>query len=256
MAHTVWIGNIHFRDINIPVKLHSSVMQNRIQFHLLHRTDMVRLRQQMICAYEKIPVASEEEVKGFRVDERKYILMDPAELEESEPEKSRMIEVHEFVKSGEIDPVYLERTYYLEPGVTDNRSYSTLADALKETGMQGICTWVMKKKAYLGAIRSDGKTLKLSTLRYADEIIEVKSLGIEVFTLSEKELEIAGELIEKLTVNFQPEKYRNEHQQKLKELIKLKTRGGKVAVIKPRSRRTTPPDNLLEVLEESLRNVK
>ena len=114
----------------------------------------------------------------------------------------------------------------------------------------------MKKKAYLGAIRSDGKTLKLSTLRYADEIIEVKSLGIEVFTLSEKELEIAGELIEKLTVNFQPEKYRNEHQQKLKELIKLKTRGGKVAVIKPRSRRTTPPDNLLEVLEESLRNVK
>ncbi|MFH0976179.1 MAG: Ku protein [Spirochaetota bacterium] len=253
MAQTIWIGNIHFKDTDIPVKLHTSVTQKRIQFHLLHKTDRIRLRQQMICAYEKIPVTGAEEVKGFKVDERKYILMDSEELEETEPEKNRMIEVHEFVKAGEIDPVFMERTYYLEPGMANNKNYGLLVDILKDTGLQGICTWAMRKRAYFGAVKSDGKMLRLTTLRYADEIIKVKDLGIEAFSLSEKELEIAGELIGKLTVHFQPEKYKNEHQQKLQELIEKKARGEKLVLLKPRKRKTTPSGKLLEVLEESLR---
>ena len=114
-GRAIWKGNIHFGDVDVPVKLHTAVKEERIQFHLLHRRDHVKLRQQMVCAYEKVPVPAEEQVKGFEVEEGKYILVDPAELEQTEPEDSRMIEVHEFVKTEQIDPVFLERVYYLEP---------------------------------------------------------------------------------------------------------------------------------------------
>jgi DNA end-binding protein Ku len=252
MSHALWTGNISFKNINIPVKLNVSVLQNRIQFHLLHKTDMVRLRQQMICAFEKIPVTSKEEVKGFKIDEGKYILMDPEELEEAGQETSRTIEVHEFVKDDEIDPVFMERTYYLEPQSPD-KGYRALVMALKETGAQGICTWAMRKRSYLGSIRSNGKNLRLVVLRYSDEIIQAKSLDIESFSLSEKEITIASELINKLTVNFQPDKYINEHQKKLLALIEKKAKGGKFIVFKPRRLKSTAPGKLLEVLEASLK---
>src|SRR5512139_1156404 len=103
---TIWKGYIHFGDTNVSVKLHPAVREERIQFHLLHKPDRVRLRQQMVCAYEKQPVPHEEQSKGFEVEEGKYIIVDPAELEQTAPESSRLIEVHEFVKTEQMDPIY------------------------------------------------------------------------------------------------------------------------------------------------------
>src|SRR5512135_3374382 len=116
---TLWKGYVHFGDTDVPVKLHSAVREERIQFHLLHRRDQVRLRQQMICAYEKQPVPAEEQLKGFKVAEAKYLIVDPAELEQAAAEGSRMIVVHEFVKAGQIDPIFLDRLYSLEPDISD-----------------------------------------------------------------------------------------------------------------------------------------
>ena len=99
----------------MPVKLHTAVREERIQFHLLHSRDQVRLHQQMICAYDKQPVPAEEQTKGFEVEDGKYIIVDPEELEQTVPEGNRMIEVHEFVKTEQIDPLFLDRVYYLEP---------------------------------------------------------------------------------------------------------------------------------------------
>src|SRR5512138_2235955 len=112
---TIWKGAIHFGATSVPVKLHAAVKEERVQFHLLHKRDGVRLRQLMICSYEKKPVPAEGQVRGFEVEEGKYLLVDPVELEETTPEGSRAIEVHEFVKCGEIDPLFRERVYYLEP---------------------------------------------------------------------------------------------------------------------------------------------
>src|SRR5512139_2553151 len=114
---TIWKGYIHFGDTNVPVKLHTAVREERIQFHLRHRRDRVRLRQQMVCAYEKQPVPAEEQCKGFEVEEGKYVIVDPAELEQTDPLDSRLIEVHEFVKTGQIDPLFFDRLYYLEPDI-------------------------------------------------------------------------------------------------------------------------------------------
>ena len=254
MASTLWIGNIQIGDIAVPVRLHTAVSQNRVQFHLLHKTDRVKLRQQMICKFDKAPVTAEEQAKGFQVDERKYVLIDPEELEQTEPESSRIIDVHEFVKTSEIDPVFIERVYYLRPDAS-NKSYSALAAALKDMDAQGICTWVMRKRAHLGAIQSAGNTLRLNVLRYADEIVPAKSLGLESFELSEKEVSIGSELINKLTVKFQPEKYENEHQKKLRDMIEKKSLGQKIALFTPKHLKPTTPGKLLEVLEKSLKKV-
>ncbi len=249
---TIWKGSIHFRDTDVPVKLHTAVKEERIQFHLLHRRDQVRLRQQMVCAYEKEPVPAEEQSKGFEVEDGKYIIVDPAELEQAALESSRMIEIHEFVKTGQIDPIFLDRVYYLEPD-TQGKGYNALVKALKELDVTGICTWIMRKRSYFGALQASGKMLRLNTLRYADEVIPVGSLELQDVPLSEKELKIGSELIEKMTAPFEPQKFENEHQKKLQEMIEKKARGEKIAVLVPRRLKPTESDKLLQALEASLK---
>ena len=251
---TIWKGTIHFEDTDVPVKLHAAIKEERIQFHLLHKRDQVRLRQQMICAYEKKPVPVEAQTKGFEVEKGKYIIVDPAELEQTAPESSRMIEVHEFVKTEQIDPIFLDRVYYLEPD-TFLGGYNELVEALNEMGVEGICTWTMRKRSYLGALQASGKILRLNTLRYADELISVNSLGLQEIPVSEKELKIGSDLINQLTVPFQPQKFANEHQKKLQNLIDRKARGEKIALLRPRRLKPTAPDKLLQALEASLKKV-
>jgi DNA end-binding protein Ku len=252
---TIWKGFIHFGDMDLPVRLHTAVKEERIQFHLLHRQDRVRLRQQMLCAYEKQPVSPEEQCKGFEVEDGKYVIVDPAEIEQTAPESSRMIEVHEFVKTGQIDPIFLDRLYYLEPDIQDiqGKGYNTLVKALKELDVAGICTWAMRKRTHFGALQARGKMLRLNTLRYADEVISVESLGLQEVPLSEKELRIGSELIEKMGAPFEPGKFANEHQKKLQEMIEKKARGEKIAVLVPRRLKPTESDQLLQVLEASLK---
>lgn len=251
---TIWKGSIHFGDTDIPVKLHSAIKEERIQFHLLHRSDRVRLHQQMICAYEKIPVPHEEQVKGFEVEEGKYIIVDPEELEQFTPESSRMIEVHEFVKNSQIAPAFLDHTYYLEADSDITAPvYSELVELLQRLGVTGICTWTMRKRSYLGAVRTNGKILRLSTLRYADEVVSAASLELQQILVSEKELKIGSDLINQLTAPFEPHKFVNEHQQRLQKLIDKKARGEKVVLLRPKILPPTAPDKLLEVLEASLK---
>jgi DNA end-binding protein Ku len=209
----------------------------------------------MVCAYEKKPVPEEEQCKGFEVEEGKYIIVDPEDLEQTIPESSRMIEIHEFVKTEQIDPIFLDRLYYLEPDIPDihGKGYNALAGALEEMDVEGICTWTMRKRSYLGALQARGKILRLNTLRYADEVIPVESLKLQDVPLSEKELKIGINLIDQLTVPFDPQKFENEHQNKLQEMIEKKARGEKIVVLRPRRLKATEPDRLLQALEASLK---
>ncbi len=251
---TIWKGIIHFGETGVPVKLHTAVKEERIQFHLLHRRDKVRLHQLMICAYEKKPVPVEAQTRGFEVEEGKYLIVDPEELEQTAPEGSRAIEVHEFVPAAEIEPIFLDRAYYLEPD-TVLAGYNELVELLEEMAVAGVCTWTMRKRSYLGALQARGRILRLTTLRYADEVVAVNSLGLKEIPVSEKELKIGRDLISQLTAPFQPEKFMNEHQKKLQELIEKKARGEKIAVLRPKRVRPTAPDQLLQALEASLKKV-
>ncbi len=250
----IWKGYIHFSGVDVPVKLHPAVKEERIQFHLLHERDHVKLKQQLVCAYEKVFVPMEEQARGFELEKGKYLLVDPAELEQAEPEDSRMIEVHEFVETAQIDSVFLERVYYLEPDV-NAKGYNALVVAMTEMDVEGICTWTMRKRSYVGALQIKGEILRLNTLRYADEVIPVKSLELKDIPLSEKELKIGGDLINQLTAPFQPQKFENEHQKKLQDLIDKKARGEKIAILRPRRLKPTASNKLLEALEASLKRV-
>jgi DNA end-binding protein Ku len=252
---TIWKGYIHFGDTDVPVKLHTAVREERIQFHLLHKPDQVKLRQQMICAYEKQPVPTEEQARGFEVEDGKYIIVDPEELEQAVPESSRMIKVHEFVKTAQIDPFFFDHVYYLEPDITtiQGKGYNALVKVLKEIDVEGICTWSMRKRSYVGALQASGKVLRLTTLRYADEVVPVATLGLQDVALAEKELKIGGDLINQLTASFEPRKFENEHQKKLQDMIEKKARGEKIEVLTPRRLKPTESDQLLQVLEASLK---
>jgi DNA end-binding protein Ku len=253
-GRAIWKGYIHLGDVEIPVKLHTIVKEQRIQFHLLHKRDHIKLRQQMLCAYEKLSVPAEEQTRGFELEDGRYILVDPEELEQTEPEDSRMIEVREFVRTEEIDPLFLERVHYLEPE-KPSKGYNVLVAALAEMEAAGICVWTMRKRSYVGALESTGRILRLHTLRYADEVISTKSLELPNLSLSEKELKIGSDLINQLAAPFQPEKFENEHQIKLQNLIAKKARGEKVAILRPKLLKPTSSDTLLQTLEASLKRV-
>ena len=251
-GRTMWKGYVHFGTIDVPVKLHNAVKEDRIQFQLLHKPDHTKLKQQMICAYDKEPVPADEQTKGFKLEEGKYILIDPEEMEQFEPKESREIEIHEFVKSDQIDPIFLDRVYYLEPE-TPLKGYIALAEVLRELDVQGICTWTMRKRSYVGSLQAGEKILRLNTLRYVDEVVSVKSLGLPEVALSEKELKVGSDLINQLSGPFEPGKFENEHQKKLQDLIDKKARGEKIAIFRPKQHKPTTSDALLKTLEASLK---
>ncbi|HEX2966639.1 MAG TPA: Ku protein [Syntrophorhabdaceae bacterium] len=250
----IWKGYLHFQDMDVPVKLHTTVREQRVQFNLLHKRDKVRLRQEMICAYEQVPVPSEEIVKGYEFEEGRYVLFDKDEIAAIEPEDSRMIEIHEFVKSDEIDPLFRDRAYYLEPEATTG-TFAALREVLEKLNVEGICTWTMRKRSYLGSLQAHGRSLRLNSIRYADEIIPASALDLPDADVSEREQEIGIQLINQMTASFQPDKYENEHQKKLQDLIERKTRGEKITILRPRRLKATTPDTLLDTLRASLKKV-
>lgn len=251
---TIWKGSIHFGETDLPVKLHSAVKEERIQFHLLHGSDGVKLHQQMICAHEKIPVPAEAQIRGFEVAKGQYIVVDAGELEQTTTEGSRLIQVHEFVRRSEIDPLFHDHVYYLEPdSPLGSGGYNALVETLRELDVAGICSWTMRKRSYFGALQAGGRVLRLGTLRHADEVIPVSSLDLEEIPLSERELQIGSDLIGQMTAPFAPEKFVNEHQQKLQQLIDRKARGEKIVLLRPRLLQPTSGDKLLEALEASLK---
>ena len=253
-SKAIWKGVIHFGTVDIAVKLHTAVRENRIQFHLLHKRDRVRLKQQMVCAYEKVPVPEEEQTRGFAVEEGKYILVDTKELEEADPGESRLIEIHEFIKAGQIDPLFFSRSYNLLPDL-QSKGYSTLVRVMDGMQVEGICTWTMRKRSYLGAIRASGRIFRLHTLRYADEVIAARALGLERPLLADKELKIGVDLINRMTGAFEPQKFVDEHEIKLQNLIDKKARGEKIVILRPKRLAPTKPDQLIQVLEASLKKV-
>jgi DNA end-binding protein Ku len=253
-GHAIWSGNIVFGSVALPVKLHPAVRENRIQFHLLHRHDLVKLQRQMVCALDGAPVPVEEQARGFEMEGGKYILVDPSDLERADPEANRAIEVHEFVPAAHIDPVYLEHSYYLEPG-PHAEGYGALVAALGEMGLAGVCTWTMRKRSYVGALRAGGGLLRLYALRHAGEVVTAAAPKVPVAALSARELKVGTELINHMTGRFQPRKFEDQHQERLRKLIERKARGLKVRVLRPKRLAPTAPSRLLAVLEAGLKKV-
>ncbi len=237
------------------MKLYTAVRDTRVHSHLIHDTDRQRLQQRMVCPQDEAVVDQDQTIKGYEIEEDRYVVIDPRELAVLEPEASRDIEIMEFVGAGKVDPRYLDRTYFLGPDQAEPM-YVNLAESLKQAGLAGMCRWVMRGRSYVGVLEQRDGLLSLITHRYADEIVPGDSLEFKRVEPTRKETTIAKNLVEELTEEFRPEQYRNEYEAKLRSLIDAKAQGKEVKLPKPERPAPTKEEDLVGVLQRSLEALK
>jgi DNA end-binding protein Ku len=254
MPRSIWSGAISFGLVNVPVKLFSAVSRKSVRFHQLHDKDGVRIQQKRVCPADGEEVPYENIVKGYEISPDKYVLIEPEELEALDPKKTRAIEIQEFVDLEEIDPIYFDHPYYLAPDKGAAKPYRLLLQAMQDTNKVAIARVVIRQKENLVAIRATGDVMTMATMVFHDEVVSPDTLdeipdGDEA-SVSDREVEMAQQLIGSLTAPFEPEKYHDEYRERVLELIEAKAAGEEL-VIQPEEEPQKVPD-LMAALEQSL----
>jgi DNA end-binding protein Ku len=253
-ARAIWKGKLKLGATKIPVKLYSGVVDKTVRFHILDEKHLMRVRQRMVAPDSGDEVTTEEVQKGYEIEPGKFVIVTNEELEELVPKPSRDIDVVEFVPPAAISQQWFERPYYLAPD-GDSKDYFALAEALANREREGIAHWVMRNKAYVGALRSEGDYLVLVTLRNAEEVISASDLPKPAGRApTAKELSMAKQLISLLEDEFNPADYKDEYRERVMEFIESKAKGKKPRLHAVKSKRRTT--SLDSVLEKSLRTLK
>jgi DNA end-binding protein Ku len=258
MARSIWRGAISFGLVNVPVKLYSAVSKKTVRFNQLHERDNSRIQLKRFCADEDQEVPYEEIVKGYEISPGQYVVITPEELDNLDPKKTRTIDIEDFVDLDEIDPLFYEHPYYLAPDTGAAKPYKLLLEALKTTNKVAIARVVIRSKEYLTAIRPAGEVLTMETMLFADELIDpgdIDELPDEDVRATEREVDMARQLIESLATEFEPGKYRDEYRERVLELIERKAEGQEVAIPAEPEAPTAVPD-LMAALEASLAAAK
>ena len=251
MPASVWTGYLTFGLISMPVRLFSGARGTRISFHMLHRDDHTRVKQQPYCPTDERVVDRNEIVKGYEFRKGEYVVVEPAELKKIEPKTAKAMEILEFVKQDEIDPVYFEASYYLAPEEAAVKPYTLLVRALQESGYVGIAKLAMHNREYTAFLRPYEKGLMLHTMYYQDEIREAPDFGTGHANLKEGEIKIAHQLIEALAAKWDPSKYYDTFEENVKKLIKAHM-DGKEVVVAEKSKPAATPVDLMAALKQSL----
>ena len=254
MPASVWTGYLTFGLISMPVRLFSGARSSRISFHMLHRPDHVRVKQQLICPEEEKVVGRDEIVKGYEYRKGEYVVIEPAEIKKIEPKTAKAMEILEFVKANEVDPIYFESSYYLVPEEPGKRPYALLAQALEETKYVAIAKLTMHNREYTVFLRPHEGGLMLHTMYYEDEVRKVEQFGKPDVDVRESEVKVAHQLIEALSGKFDPSKYHDTFEENLKELIKAHLEGRKIAAVP--NPKVAPVTDLMSALKQSLAQMK
>jgi DNA end-binding protein Ku len=236
------------------VRLFPGARGERVSFHMLHRPDHVRLKQQLVCPEDEKVVDRSEIVKGYEYRKGEYVVLEPTEIKKIEPKTAQAMEIIEFVKANEVDPLYFETSYYMVPEDAGKRPYRLLAEALEETGHLGIAKLTMHNREYTVILRPDQGGIVLHTMYYADEVRQVENFGSPDVEVKPAEVKIAHQLVLALSTKFKPEKHHDTFEDNLRELIKAKLEGRKITpVAKPK---LAPVRDLMGALKQSLANVE
>jgi len=253
MPRSIWNGMISFGLVNIPVGLYPATRDNDLHFHLLHKKDCGRIRQQRVCEECGKVVDYDELVKGYEYEKGEYISVTPEELEKVQPEASELITIHSFVDPNKIDPIYYERPYYLMPDRKSDRVYSLLCEALKQSNRVGIATFVLRTKEYLAALRPCGNALVLDTMHFADEIREAEGMPDKKPDIKSDALKLTQQLIDSMEeTTFNADKFPDTYSQAVQKMIEQKLEGKKVSGGKAPARRATNVIDLMSRLKASL----
>jgi DNA end-binding protein Ku len=252
-ARAIWKGAIDLGRTKLPIKLYSAVEDRTVHFHLLEKRTYARVRQHMVDPDTSEEVPREEIRKGYEVERGTFVLVEEEELHKLEPEPSTTIAVEHFLPEGRIGPEYYERPYYLGPD-GDTKSYFALAEALAVKGREGLARWVMRKKEYIGALRSREGYLLLITLRSSEEVLTAKEIGSPSGRPPDsREIKMAEQLVSVLEGEFRAEDYTDEYRDRVLKHIEAKAKGRKPKLeILPKPRRE--PKSLVDALTASLKS--
>jgi DNA end-binding protein Ku len=261
MARAIWSGSISFGLLNVPVKLYSAVARRGISLRELRESDGARIRHRRVAEGTDEEVPYEKIVKAFEITPDRYVPLTKDEMEALAPEKTRAIEVQDFVDLDQIDPIYFVSPYYLGPADGAEKAYSLLAKAMEESGKIAIARFVFRNKEHLAALRTSDGVLTLTTMRFADEVVPAGELDdvlpAKQPKVAKREVEMAEQLIDSLTREFDPTAYRDEYREELLKLIESKAEGKDVLASAPAEEpKATKAPDLMAALEESIAAVK
>ena len=254
MATTVWKGHLTFGLISIPVRMFAAARGERISFNQLHKVCHSRLRQPLYCPVCNRQVERSEIVKGYEYEKDQYVLFSDEELDKIEPASAHVMEILEFVKLDEMDPLYFDASYYISPEDAGIKAYQLLLKGMEETGYGAIAKLTMHQREHIVIIRPGSQGMTLHTMFYSNEIRAAEAVPNDKIELKEQEKKLADQLIESLAAPWQPEKYRDEYQQNLRGMIDAKLKGQEVTeVAQPH---LAPVIDLMEALKKSLAEKK
>jgi DNA end-binding protein Ku len=253
----IWSGTISFSLVAIPVRLVKAIEPGRISFHLLHNKDYSPLARRMFCPEEETMVPPDEIIRGYEIMPDKYILMTDEELESVSPERSRTIEIVEFIDMKEVDPIYYDHPYYLVPSKGGEKAYRLLVEVMRRTNKAGLAKFVLAEREYLVAVTSRDGALALTTLHYSEEIVPDEDLSPKKGKIAVEEQSRIKESIEHMIEDFDPGKYADGRRKKLIDLLAAKAKE-KALVEAPvaKEEEGEGPADLVAALEESMRKVK
>jgi len=255
MASTVWKGHLTFGLVSLPVKLYSAARSETVSFNQLHKHDNSRVKQVLYCQLEDKPIPRSEIVKGYEYEKDKYVVIDDEDIKKVAPKTAKTMEILEFVKTADVDPIYFESSYYMAPDDAGEKPYALLFSALQKSGYVGVAKISMHNREHIVILRPGPKGILLHTMYYRDEIRQVEEFRTDTSLVKEKELELATSLVESLAAAFEPEKYSDGYRENLKAMIAAKVEG-RQTVEAPEPQHLAPVIDIMEALKASLAQAK
>ncbi len=253
----IWSGTISFSLVAIPVQMVTALRPGRISFRLLHRKDNSPLLRRMFCPREEKIVPSDEIIRGYEIAPDKYVPITDEELESVAPERTRTIEIIQFIDTQEVDSIYYGHPYYLVPSRGGEKAYRLLVELMRRTNKAGLARFVLGEREYLALVRSTQKVLSLITLHYSEDIIPDTGMVPKEGKLDAAEKARLKRFINAMTSDFDPGKYADERREKIMKLLdKKRKERGMVEAPQLEEEETEGPVDLVAVLEKSMRKVK
>jgi DNA end-binding protein Ku len=259
VPRAIWSGSVSFGLVNIPVKLYSAVSRKTVHFNQLDARTGARVKQKRVDSETGEEVPWDQIVKGYELASGAYVTVTDDEMASLDPKAVRTIEIEEFVDLSAIDPIFYDSAYYLAPDKS-SKPYALLARAMEEQGKVALARFVMRTKQYLASVRAKEGMLLLSTMVYADEVVPPEQLPeldeIDRVKVNDKEVAMAAQLIDSLSADFAPERFRDTYRDQVLELIERKASGEEIVVETPEAPEATSVVDLMAALEASVKDAR
>lgn len=254
MAATVWKGHLTFGLVSLPIKLFTAARAETISFNQLHKTDHSRVKQKLFCAAEDVELTRGDIVKGYEYEKDRYVVVDDEDIKKMAPKSAKIMEILEFVKEAEVDPVFYEKSYYMAPEEAGEKPYSLLLEALKRSGYVALARIAMHNREHIVILRPSGQGITLHTMYFEDEIRKSESHNADTSAVSDKELSMAMMLVEALAARFEPGKYKDSYRENLRAMIDAKIAGQEV--VAPVEAQQVKVIDIMDALKASLAALK